>query len=218
MIRDVTILIPALNEEKTIGKVIGESTERGWIVLVGDNNSTDRTREVAMSRGVTPISVPERGKGHTIRELISHIDTPKTIMIDADYTYPTRDAQRVLETLEGCDVVIGYRKYRERGSMPFLNVIGNHLLSLLASVLYGRRVHDICSGLWSFRSSMLKEFSLVSGGFTLEADLFVNVVRNKCRLKQIPIGYRARPDGSKPKLRISDGLKIGWFLIKGRFK
>lgn len=213
--KNTTILIPALNEEQTIGKVIEESAKRDWIVLVGDNGSTDRTHEVSINAGVTPVSILTRGKGHTIRELINHIDTPQTIMIDGDYTYPTKDAQRVLDVLD--DVVIGYRKYKEANSMPFVNAIGNWLLSLLASVLYGRRVYDVCSGLWAFRTDKLKEFSLVSGGFTLEADLFVNTVKHKCKLTQIPIAYRARPGGSESKIRVSDGLKIGWFLIRKRF-
>ena len=218
MIRDVTILIPALNEEKTIGKVIGESTERGWTVLVGDNNSTDKTCEIATSRGVVPISVLRRGKGHTIRELINHIGTPQAVMIDGDYTYLTEDVQCVLGALKDCDVVIGYRKYRERSSMSFLHIIGNYLLSLLASVLYGYRINDVNTGLKAFKTARLKDFGLVSGDFTIEADIFINAIRHKCKLKQIPISYRARLNGSKAKLQILDGLKIGWFLLKERFK
>lgn len=218
MIRDVTILIPALNEEKAIGKVIGEFTEQGWTVLVGDNNSTNGTYDITVSKGIVPISVLRRGKGHTIRELINHIGTPQTVMIDGDYTYLVEDVQCVLGALKDCDVVIGYRKYRERGSMSFLHIIGNYLLSLLASVLYGYRVNDVNTGLKAFKTARLKEFGLVSGGFTLEADIFINAIRHKCKLKQIPISYRARLDGCKPKLRILDGLKIGWFLLKERFK
>jgi len=218
MIRDVTILIPVLNEEKTIGRIIEESIERGWTVLVGDNNSTDRTHEVAMSRGITPISVIERGKGHTIRELIKHIGTPQAVMIDGDYTYSTEDVQCVLGALKDCDVVIGYRKYREKGSMSLLHIFGNYSLSLLASVLYGYRVNDVNTGLKAFKTARLKEFGLVSGGFTLEADIFINAIRHKCRIGQIPISYRARLNGCKAKLHFFDGLKIGWFLISHRFK
>jgi len=90
------------------------------------------------------------------------------------------------------------------------------MLSLLATILFRRRVRDVCTGMWAFQRGVLDKFELESGGFTLEADLFVNCVRNRCRIKQVPIDYRARLDGSLPKLRIVDGVNIGAFLIKKR--
>ena len=218
MIRDVTILIPALNEEKTIGKVIGGATERGWIVLVGDNGSTNGTHDISVSKGVTPLSVLRRGKGYAIRELIKHASTPLVVMIDGDGTYFIEDVQRVLKALKDCDVVLGCRRHKEKGSMALLHIIGNYLLSMLASVLYDYRVGDVNTGLKAFRTDKLKEFKLTSGDFTLEADIFVNAIRHKCRMRQVPISYKARPDGSKSKLRMLDGFKIGWFLIKERFR
>ncbi len=215
---DVTILVPVLNEEQTIGKVIGESAERGWIVLVGDNGSTDGTYDVSVDKGVVPISVLKRGKGHTIRELIKHVNTPSTVMVDGDYTYLAEDVQQVVEALEDYDVVLGCRDYREKGSMTLIHTFGNYTLSLLASLLYSHRVSDINTGLKAFKTDKLKEFDLVSGGFTLEADIFINATKHGCRIGQVPINYRARPDGSKSKLRILDGLKIGWFLIRERFR
>jgi len=218
MKNDVTILVPVLNEEQTIGKVIRESTERGWTVLVGDNGSTDSTYDISAGKGVIPIPVLRKGKGHAIRELIHHVRTPITVMIDGDYTYLAEDVQRMLKTLEKCDVVIGCRKYKEKDSMTFSHSFGNCMLSLVASILYAHKVDDVNTGLKAFRTDKLREFVLTSGGFTLEADLFINAVKQKCVIRQVPISYRARPNGSKSKLRIIDGLKIGWFLVKERFK
>ena len=113
---------------------------------------------------------------------------------------------------------MGYRSIKEEGSMTTINGVGNLGLSLLASFLYGKWVRDICTGMWGFRKSALKKFTLTSPRFTLEADFFVNAVKTHCNIVQIPIEYRARPDGSLPKLKVKDGLEIGWFLVKKRLQ
>ena len=102
--------------------------------------------------------------------------------------------------------------------MPWVNVVGNKALSFLGSTLYQKRVKDICTGLWGFHRGVLDGFRLSSLGFTLEADLWVNVVRERCRVKQIPIEYRARLTGSVTKLQVGHGVEIGWFLVKSRFR
>ncbi len=135
-------------------------------------------------------------------------------MMDADFTYPAKHIKDLLANLE--DVAMGYRDKRENGAMTKTNVFGNKMLSLIASVLYGRRVRDICTGMWAFDGGVLDGFHLTSERFTLEADFFVNAIRNKCIISQVPIEYRSRLDVSKPKLRILDGFKIGLFLIKSR--
>ena len=100
--------------------------------------------------------------------------------------------------------------------MSVANFFGNRALSLMATILYQRRVYDVCTGMWAFRRGVLDKFELESGGFTLEADLYVNSVRNRCKIKQVRIDYLARLDGSWPKLRIVDGFNIGMFLLKKR--
>ena len=85
-------------------------------------------------------------------------------------------------------------------------------------MLYKKRIKDVCCGLWGFRKETLDKFYPRSEGFTLEAELFIEVIKHKCRMIQIPINYRSRQDGSKTKLKVWDGFKIGWFLIKRRFK
>lgn len=214
---DLTIMLPAYNEEKAIGKVLGEIPS-GCKVLVGDNMSSDETCGVVEGKGITPLLVYERGKGSVIRALIKHVDTPYTVMANADYTYPLTYVPTLyhLLSISGADVVMGYRDIREKDSMPFTNSLGNWLLSLLASVLYGKRVYDLCTGMWGFKTDVLKGFNLTSTHFTLEADLFVNAVKSGCRIEQIPIAYRARLEGDKPKLKIWDGFRIAWFLIKRR--
>ena len=119
---------------------------------------------------------------------------------------------------KNADVVMGYRRCKQTGSMTFINSIGNHVLSFLAGVLYDYWVKDVCTGMWGFRREVLEKYNLTSNGFTLEADLFVNAMKNKNAVRQLPISYRARPDGSHAKLKVRDGFAIGWFLIKSKFK
>lgn len=186
---------------------------------MGDNGSIDGTREVCEGKGIKPIPIGQRGKGNVIRYLIKEVETPYVIMVNADYTYPMVYANLIYELLKMSryDVIIGSRSLRDKGTMSILNSTGNFFLSLLASILYWYKINDMCSGMWGFRTEKLKQFALTSKGFTLEADLFSNSIRNKNKIGQIPIGYRFRVGGSRPKLKVWDGFKIAWFLLKRRF-
>lgn len=212
-----TIMLPAYNEEKTIGLVIEEilGINTPCNIIVGDNNSSDQTAKIVESYNIKPHSVIKKGKGNVIRTLIAEINTPYVIMVDSDYTYPLAgNVEKIIDALDnGAEVVIGHRKWKEPGAMSILNQIGNRGLSIWASLLYGHWVNDVCSGLWGFRTNTLKKFSLKSEAFTLEAELFVNSMQSKATIKQFPIRYRARLDGSHSKLKISDGFKIASCLV-----
>lgn len=218
---DLTILLPAHNEERAIGlliKQIMDEVHIPYVLLVINNASSDNTRNVALAGGAAVLLAPEKGKGNAVRKAIKAIATPYVIMMNADLTYPPAYVKLLYEELvKGAEVVLGTRTIVDRGAMPFMNSIGNWGLSLLASTLYGYHVYDICTGMWGFRTSALTAFSLTSTHFTLEADMFVNAVKNQNKIRQVPIGYRARLDGDRPKLKVSDGLRIGKFLLCKRF-
>lgn len=217
---DLTVILPAYNEEKTVGLVIDEikSLYSDCRILVVDNASTDNTRWIAKERGVDIVEEPRRGKGNAMKLGFMLADTPYIIMMDSDYTYPARGIGLIYSLLERYDVVIGYRALREKSSMVPANVCGNHLLSLLASIMFGYRVYDVCSGMWGFSKEALSKFRIGSKGFTLEVDLFANSVNTGCTIGQIPIVYRPRPYGSIGKLKVSDGIGIGWFLLRKGFE
>jgi len=218
-----SVLLPTYNEEKTIVQTIHDVMRYGHEcqIIVVDSYSGDRTVEAALNMGTEVISVPERGKARAVRGAFERLlkdGTPYYIMMDSDYTYPAKYIPRIIKELDnGADVVMGYRNRRAPNSMTVVNFMGNRVLSLLASVLYGFFVNDVCTGMWGFRAEALRKFALTSIGFTLEADLFANAVLTDCYIKQFPIYYRARMDGSVSKLKVSDGFRIGWFLIKRRF-
>ena len=213
----LTILLPAYNEEATLGELIDNIREYcpGCKILVVDNNSTDKTGRIATSKGATTLNELRQGKGHAVRTGIRFVETPYTIMMDADNTYPAFFIRPLLSYLiQGFDVAIGAREQKDSNSMSQANRIGNRVLTLEARILYSHKVHDLCSGMWGFRTDVLKKFDLTSTGFTLEADFLVNACKSDCSIISMPITYRARANGSQSSLHLKDGLKIGWFLLR----
>jgi len=222
---DVIVMIPTLNEAKSIGKTVADVKE--WLpksrILVLDSHSDDGTADIAMDKGAMVVNCPRGGKGLAVRSVLQRVLATYRakcyVMMDGDYTYPAKHIPEMIgELKKGAGVVIGYRDRKERGAMSLINTFGNTCLSRLASLLYRHRVKDVCSGMWAFRLGALSLFHLTSNGFTLEADLFVNTMRSNWKLVQVPIEYRARLDGSTAKLGITDGFRIAWFLLRTRFK
>ena len=213
------VLLPAYNEEKSIGKVIDEITALPYKygILVVDNNSKNGTAEIirkaVIEKGIQTIFVEEQGKGHAVQKALMFIDGPM-ILMDSDFTYPACYIPALVEGLERYDVVIGYRKKKDKDSMTLTNKVGNYLLTKLANLLYGTHIHDVCSGMWAFRDA--RPLVVESTGFTLEAEFLIQSSRYKWKIGEIPIHYRARED--KPKLRVIDGFRIGAYLIRERLR
>lgn len=215
----ITVLLPAFNEEKAIEGVIQDikALALNCEILVVNNLSTNGTEAKAIALGIKVLREDKKGKGNAVRAGFRHIKTDYVVMIDADGTYPVDAIPICCEALSDYDVVKGARQRCEDGAMSRRNEFGNWGLSMLASILYWQRVRDVCSGLWAFRMESLRRFKLTSAGFTLEADMFLNTVKKGCKLKEIPITYNKREEGDEAKLKLIDGFKIAWFLIKGRF-
>jgi len=187
-------------------------------VLVVGYQTPASLREAIVDKGGIFLDEPRKGKGVAVISALQKVTTPFVIMLDADGTYPVEavpDLQKELQS--GADVVVGFRHWKEEGSMTLLHKLGNLGLSLGASALYGRRIRDICSGMWGFRTEVVRGFNLVSRGLTLEAELFINVCKGNYKLTQVPIRYFPRT-GGKAKATVYDGLKIAQLLVKERFK
>jgi dolichol-phosphate mannosyltransferase len=218
----VAIIIPTLNEERSIGKVIDDvpvvdllTNGLKTVVYVIDGQSTDNTRQIAVDKGAQIILEERKGKGVAIQTAFKSVIADYVIMVDGDDTYPIELATEMTRLLKTNDVVIGSRLKGtiEPGAMTKLNVVGNTLLSLLARMLFGSHISDVCTGFWGFRSDTVRRLGLVAQGFDLEADMFAECVIKGYSITEIPIAYRARQD--RPKLSsINDGLKIGAFMIR----
>src|SRR5674476_1469093 len=151
----VAVIIPTLNEARSIGKVIDnvpvdDIFKNGFktVVYVIDGRSTDNTREIAVDKGAHLILEEHKGKGWAIQTAFKSIIADYAIMVDGDDTYTIEMATEMTRLLKTYDVVIGSRLKGtiEPGAMTKLNVMGNTLLSLLAWGLYGTRISDVCTG------------------------------------------------------------------------
>ncbi len=222
----VCIIIPTINEAETIGRVIDEIPRQALEqagydveVMVIDGGSTDGTIQIAEEKGARVVVEPRRGKGRGMRTALDMTQADFIFMLDGDYTYPPGYIAQMLELL--CDtypVVIGsrLRGQIEKGGMSRLNIIGNHLLTLIANILYGTRLSDLCTGYWGLRGEVIPNLNLSADGFDFEAEMFSQVVKKGYRIGEVPIYYRRRQ--TPPKLSsLRDGLKIGWALITRRF-
>ena len=225
--KKVSIILPALDEEEAVGKVIDEipkkdMEERGYRVeiLVVDNGSTDRTREIAETKGAKIIVEPIKGKGRAVRTAFESVSGDFIFMLDADYTYPATYIPQMLEALEeGYNVVLGSRLKGQRaeGAMSKLNLIGNRLLAFIANTLYGTRISDLCTGYWGLTREVVENLELDATGFQLEANMFTEIAKKGYRIAEVPILYRRRLTPAKLS-SLEDGLRIGRTLITKRFR
>ena len=225
-VKTVTILLPTLNEEEAIGNVLDEiPAERlrsmGFAVsvLVVDGHSTDGTALIAARRGARILGQTGSGKGWAVRTGLEKSDGDYLVMLDADFSYPADRIPDFLNRLaNGADVVVGsrLRGHVEEGAMRPINVLGNRLLSLLASTLYGHAISDVCSGMWAFGPSAMKALSLDSIGFEVEAEIFAMSVKQRLVIEEIPIVYRRRKGEAKLG-GIAIGLRIAVKLVTTRF-
>ena len=224
--KKVSVVLPALNEEEAIGKVIDEIPveeleAKGYQVeiIVVDNGSTDKTAEIAAAQGAKVISEPNRGKGRAIRTGFGTVSGDFVFMLDSDFTYPAGYITQMVDLLEGgCDVVLGSRLNGavEHGAMKRLNLIGNHLLAFLANLLYGTRISDLCTGLWGFKVEVVRSLNLDAVGFELEANMLIEVAKRGYKISEVPIQYRKRATASKLG-SIRAGWGIGKTIVRKRF-
>jgi len=182
----VAIVIPTLNAEKAIGKVISEIPykeleDKGYktTVYIVDGLSTDKTIEVARKDGAEVILEKRWGKAIAIKTAFEQLKDRYDyfIMLDADATYPPKYIPQILEGLQRNDVVIGSRLKGiiEPGAMSNLHKISNKIITWTGNVLYGQRVSDICTGYWGFRKEVIQNLNIDSHGFALEANLFTQI-------------------------------------------
>ena len=209
----VAVLLPCFNEEVTIGKVVRDfkAALPGAAVYVYDNNSTDRTAEIAAAEGAIVRKEPRQGKGNVIHAMFEDIDADVYVMADGDDTYPADAAPAmVAKVLEGYDMVIGDRlssTYFQENKRPFHN-FGNRLVRGSINGLFGAHVTDIMTGYRAFNFTFVKTYPVLSRGFEVETEMTIHSLNNNLRLYEMPIQYRDRPEGSVSKLdTVGDGIK-----------
>ena len=208
------MLLPCYNEEVTIGKVVRDfkAALPDATVYVYDNNSTDRTAEIAAAEGAIVRREPRQGKGNVIRAMFEDIDADVYVMADGDDTYPADAAPAMVsKVLDGYDMVIGDRlssTYFQENKRPFHN-FGNRLVRGSINHLFRAHVTDIMTGYRAFSFTFVKTYPVLSRGFEVETEMTIHSLNNNLRLYEMPIQYRDRPEGSVSKLdTVGDGIKV----------
>ena len=211
----IAVLIPCYNEEKTIEKVV-----RDWkkelpeaVIYVYDNNSKDRTVELAEKTGAVVRHEYAQGKGNVIRRMFREIDAECYIMVDGDDTYPAEYGKQMAELVlqKKTDMVVGDRlssTYFEENKRPFHN-FGNSLVRGSINHLFHTNIRDIMTRYRAFSFLFAKSFPVLSKGFEIETEMTIHAVEKNMRIENVIIEYRDRPSGSESKLNTySDGLKV----------
>jgi len=226
--RKIAVLIPCYNEEKGIAAVIdnlprAKALERGFQieVTVIDNNSDDRTAQIARSFGAAVISEPQKGKGYAIRCGFCSVaeDIDYVVMIDGDGTYRSDEILRLVELLDSdfCDVVIGSRLGGRilNGSMPAVNRVGNWIYSFLVRVFYNANVTDVLTGYFAWKRQALERLRpyLKCSGFDSEMEMITKMARLGEEIYCVPISYNNRAGESNLR-PFRDGIKIFWMFLK----
>jgi len=229
--KKITLMVPCYNEEQGIGKVIDEIpveklNHAGFKieVLVVDNNSKDRTVEIAKSKGARVVTAPIQGKGSAIKTGFNSLpaDVDYIVMVDGDGTYKTSEILRVIEPLDSgfCDVVVGSRLEGKMvgHSMSTSHRLANWLFTFLTRRLYtNANVTDTCTGYFAWTKQAIDTLNghIESKGFAIESEMISKMSRLKLRIFSVPITYEPRAGETKSKLRpVSDALKIIWMLFK----
>ena len=216
----VAVVIPALNEERSLPLVLGDLPQVGRVVVV-DNGSTDRTADVAAQSGALVVSEPQRGYGAaclrglvTVQDLVQHGNLAPSVIafVDADYSdHPNLLPQLVEPILrDDTDFVLGSRLTgeRERGAMPAQSVYGNVLACFLMRMLFTHRYTD----LGPFRAIAyvkLCELNMVDTNFGWTIEMQIKAVRAGLRIQEIPVPYRRRVGQSKISGTLSGSIKAG---------
>jgi glycosyltransferase involved in cell wall biosynthesis len=209
----IAVLVPCFNEEAAIDKVVKDfrAALPAAAILVFDNNSTDRTAEIARTAGASVFQEKHRGKGFVVRRMFADVDADIYVLVDGDATYDAPSARRMIERLiDGqLDMVVGSRVDKDRAAYRAGHRAGNKILSGFVAWVFGPSFNDMLSGYRVFSRRFVKSCPVLSGGFEIETELTVHALELGLPVDEIETPYYARPEGSSSKLSTwRDGFRI----------
>lgn len=218
----VAVLVPCFNEEATIGKVVADfrAALPEAAIYVYDNNSADRTGEVARAAGALVRRERHQGKGNVVRRMFADVDVDLYVLVDGDATYDAASARTMIARLieERLDMVVGARVDHEEAAYRRGHRTGNRLLAGFFALAFHATFSDILSGYRVFSRRFVKSFPVLSRGFEIETELCVHALDLELAVAEVPTPYYARPQGSVSKLSTwRDGLQI-LFTIVGLYR
>jgi hypothetical protein len=215
----IAVLVPCFNEEAAVATVVADFRNAlpSAEIYVYDNNSSDRTRAIALEAGAQVRSERRQGKGHVVRRMFADIDADIYVLVDGDATYDAASAPRMIETLKAdhLDMVVGLRIDQTEAAWRRGHRTGNWMLTRFLSSVFGQEFKDILSGYRVFSRRFVKTFPVLSDGFEIETELSVHALELALPVAEIETPYYARPQGSFSKLNTwRDGFRILGTIIK----
>jgi glycosyltransferase involved in cell wall biosynthesis len=209
----VAVLIPCFNEEAAIADVVAGFRKAlpSADIYVYDNNSKDRTIDVARQAGAEVRYERHQGKGHVVRRMFADVDADAYVLVDGDATYDAASAPRMIEKLvkEHLDMVVALRVDQEQAAFRPGHRLGNRMLTGFLSSVFGQAFKDVLSGYRVFSRRFVKSFPVLSDGFEIETELTVHAFELAMPVAEVETPYFARPEGSVSKLNTwRDGFRI----------
>ncbi len=214
----IAVIIPCYNEEAAVGEVITQFRHElpHADIHVFDNNSTDRTVEVALQAGAIVSCEKRQGKGHVVRAMFKKVEADVYIMVDGDGTYPADKVHDLLAPVlrDQADMAVGSRLTSEATIMKAPNRLGNWFFKVSINSVFGCRLTDILSGYRVMTRDFVRSMCALSDGFQIETELTIQALHHKMRIVEMPVTLTERLLGSQSKIRvISDGSKILWTIL-----
>jgi glycosyltransferase involved in cell wall biosynthesis len=215
----VAVLVPCYNEEAAVATVVADFRKAlpAAEIFVYDNNSNDRTVEIARAAGAVVRSERRQGKGHVVRRMFADVDADIYVLVDGDATYDAPSAPRMIDRLvnDHLDMVVGLRVDQSVAAYRPGHRTGNWMLTSFLSTVFGQAFKDILSGYRVFSRRFVKSFPVLSDGFEIETELSVHALELALPVTEIETPYYARPEGSVSKLNTwRDGFRILGTILK----
>lgn len=214
----IAVLLPCYNEEVAIGQLV--ATLKNALprvpIYVYDNNSTDRTSEIAKAAGAIVKFEPQKGKGNVVRRMFADIDADIYLMMDGDMTYDVSRANELIAKLqeETLDMVVGRRITDDPNAYRAGHRWGNNALTGTLKFIFGQKFEDILSGYRVFSRRFVKSFPTLSKGFEIETEMSIHALELGLPVSEVDTDYFARPEGSFSKLNTyRDGVRILWTIM-----
>jgi len=220
----VSVIIPAFNEDRTIGDLIRKvqtaagSSSVPYEIVVVDDGSSDKTGIVARSHNVRIVcNGKNRGKGAALRKGFECALGDIIVTIDADGSHDPRDIVKLIRPiLNGADVVLGSRflDIQGRTTTTRLNFLGNSIINFLIWLITGKRISDSQTGFRAYRKKVLKEIGVSADGFQVETELTLKVLMNGNDVREVPIAIKRRAVGTSRLNPLNDGLRILMVILR----
>ena len=214
----IAVLLPCYNEEAAIAATVAgfKAALPGATIYVYDNNSKDRTSEIAAESGAIVRTEKQQGKGNVVRRMFADVDADVYVMADGDLTYDPAAAPAMVDMLlaEQLDMVVGTRRHEEKSAYRGGHVLGNKIFTGLLAGLFGRSFSDIFSGYRVFSRRFVKSFPVLSAGFEIETEISVHALELRMPVGEVETVYASRPEGSQSKLSTYGD---GWRILKTIF-